>query len=428
VVTEVTVADEEAVAGAAGVIGTAGCPTVAWTGFDPFASALFDALGTQGLGDVRLVGTDAMKDERFLTETERGADGTVAVCPCVDLTTSTRIEAQRFVHDFQSASGSPPGVYAVEGWDVAGMLVDTIRSGAVDRAAVGDAIRSRGSYEGLAGPYAFRSDGELERGASRTVAYRAEGLRWLPVAGDPEAVALPVRTRGYLALGSCRTGRPFRYRREGRLTGFEVEVANRIAARLELVPIWSELRCPQALRALETGRLDAVVAPPNDLRVGTPTSRVVLALDGALVVTGPAPPGSDPAGGLDAGSTVAVVDDPVVRSWAGGALGDVGARLVVLPRGRAYDRLARGGVDAVADLEYAAWAATEHRPEHWVVGGHPTGATDVIAGSVADAEVLAAIDQALERMISSGRYALLFGAWFPGTPIPAAVGGSVDGG
>lgn len=424
---DVTLADEEVADGAVGVIATAGCATVAWTGFDPLGSALLDALGAAGMTEVRLVGSDGMKDERFLAETERGADGTVVVCPCVDLTTSTRIEAQRFVHDFQSATGSSPGVYAAEAWDVAGMVVGAIRAGALDRDTLAAALDDDAPYEGLAGRYAFRSDGELEPGASRVVAYRAEGLRWLPVASDPGAVALPVRTRGYLAVGSCRRGKPFLYRDEGRLTGFEVELTDRIAARLGLLPIWSELPCPAALRALETGRLDALVAPAAELPIGTPASRVVLALDGALVVVSPAPPQGDPADALGPDDTVAVVDDPVVRSWAANALAESGARLIELSRERAYGRLERGAVDAVADLEYAAWAAVEHRPGLWVVGGHPTDAVDVIAGSSADAEVLAAIDRALGRLFASGRYALLFGASFPGAPIPEAVGGSVGG-
>jgi ABC-type amino acid transport substrate-binding protein len=125
---------------------------------------------------------------------------------------------------------------------------------------------------------------------------------------------------------------------------------------------------------------------------------------------------------------VAVVDDPTVRAWASTSLGAGGARLVELPRDAAYSRLAAGRVQAVADLEYAAWAAIERRPGLWVVGGRATDAVDVIAGTVTGTEVLAAIDRALERLISSGRYALLFGGSFPGAPVPAAVGGPADGG
>ncbi len=424
VAADLTIAAEDAVPGAVGVIRTAGCSTVAWTGFDPLAAALVEALRADGPDGVRLVGSDAMKGERFLTDARGGADGTVVTCPCVDLTTSTKIDDQRFVHDFQSASGSPPGVYAVEAWDVASMLLDAFRRGAVDRRAIAEDLSGADPYVGLAGSYVFDADGELERASIRVIAYRAEGLRWLPVAADPGAVSLPVRTRGYLAIGSCRLGRPFRFLQQGEPAGFEVDLLDRVATRLGVVPVWSELPCDAALRALERGRLDAVVAPPGDLPIGTPASRVVLALDAALVVVGDRPPVADPASTLGPGDVVGVVDDPIVRSWVTTILGGGEVRLVPLTRERAYARLGRGSLDAVADLEFAAWAAVERRPGLWVVGGHPTGQLDVVAGSSADAEVLGAIDRALGRLIAGGRYALLFGSYFPGAPIPGSVGGS----
>jgi branched-chain amino acid transport system substrate-binding protein len=419
---DLTIAADDAVSGGVGVIRTAGCSTVAWTGFDPLASALVEAMRADGLDGVRMVGSEAMKGERFLDESH-GADGTVVTCPCVDLTTSTRIDAQRFVHDYQSAVGSPPGVFAVEGWDAASMLLEQIRAGATDRDALGDGLAEATTYEGLAGPYAFDGDGEIERGSARVIAYRAEGLRWLPVAEDQGAVGLPVRTRGYLAVGSCRVGAPFRFRRDGQPAGFEVELIDRIAARLGLVPIWSELPCADALRALDDGRLDAVLAPVGELTAGTPTSRVLLALDAAIVTGGDARPAIDPAETLGPGDTVGVVDDPAVAGWAEEALGEDGVRMRSLPRARAYTRLERGSLDAVADVEYAAWAAIERRPGLWVFGGYPTGQLDVVAGSGHATAVLAAIDRALGRMIETGRYALLFGGHFPGAPIPPSTGG-----
>jgi ABC-type amino acid transport substrate-binding protein len=426
VAADLTIEAQDAASGAADVIRTAGCSAVAWTGFDPLASALAEAMREGGLEDVRPVGSEAIKGERLLAASDGGVDGTVVTCPCVDLTTSTRIDAQRFVHDFQSAVGSPPGVFAVEAWDVASMLLDRILAGATDRDALAAGLDGA-TFDGLAGLYAFGEEGELVDGSARVVAYRAEGLRWLPVAADQGAVALPVRTRGYLAVGSCRLGAPFRYRRAGEPAGFEVELIDRVAGRLGLVPIWSELPCPEALRALDAGRLDAVLAPAGALTAGTPASRVLLALDAALVVRGDAPPPTDPAAILGPEDSVGVVEDPAVADWAAAVFEGSGARLRSLPRAEAYERLERGGIDAVADLEYAAWAATERRPGLWVSGGRPTGQLDVVAGPRQGTEVLASIDRALGRLIASGRYALLFGAYFPGAPIPASTGGSGAG-
>ena len=41
-------------------------------------------------------------------------------------------ESRRFIHDFQSRYGSPPGAFGAEGWDVGGMLL-RVPAGATDR-------------------------------------------------------------------------------------------------------------------------------------------------------------------------------------------------------------------------------------------------------------------------------------------------------
>ena len=422
---DLAIAGEDGVPAAVAAIAAAGCRTVTWTGFAPLASALLRGLVAEGI-DARFVGADALKDDRFLADSGGAADGTVVVCACVDVTTSAAIVAQRFVHDFQSAVGSSPGVAAVEGWDVAGMLLAAIVAGASDRMAVARHLSSSGTYDGLAGSYAFTVDGELDRRSSRVVAFRAEGLRWLPVGRGAGASELPVHTRGYLAVGSCRVGRPFRYRRDGRLVGFEVELISLVARRLGLTPVWSDLACDDALDAVQSGRLDAAITPRAAVTAGTPISRVTLVLDAALTVRGDLPPTSDPLDRLDGSDVVGVVREAGVEEWVGASVVATGARTVQLARDRAYARLARGSLDAVADLEYTAWASVERRPGLWVRGGYGTGEVDVIATAGTEAEVLAAIDRVLGRLMASGRYAKLFGAYFPGAPVPAATGGSGD--
>ncbi|MEO8424245.1 MAG: ABC transporter substrate-binding protein, partial [Actinomycetota bacterium] len=103
--------DEDALASVVERVGGAGCGTVAWTGFDPGATLLRTGLTESGLGSVSLVGSSAMKTESYLSETAGAGDGTIVTCACVDLGSSTRPEARRFIHDFQSRYGSPPGVF-----------------------------------------------------------------------------------------------------------------------------------------------------------------------------------------------------------------------------------------------------------------------------------------------------------------------------
>ena len=140
------------------------------------------------LGGVRFAGMDAMKTDGYLV-TADGGEGTIVVCPCVDLTTSTGSEDGRFVHDYQSEYGSPPGVYAAEGWDAGGMLVEAFGAGAVDRAEVARAIGSMATFDGLANTYRFDPGGGLDQGIDGDPCVR--GPRGEVGAGGRRAAARP---------------------------------------------------------------------------------------------------------------------------------------------------------------------------------------------------------------------------------------------
>ena len=77
---------------------------------------------------------------------------------------------------------------------------------------------------------------------------------------------------------------------------------------------------------------------------------------------------------------------------------------------------------AVADVEPDAWAAIERRRSLRVAQSVDIGAHDVFVAKGPDARVVAAIDEALSRLIRVGRYALLFTKYFPGTPVPSETG------
>ena len=128
-----------------------------------------------------LVGSSSMKTDLYLSTTDGAGDGTIVTCACVDLGSSTRPEVRRFIHDFQSRYGSPPGVFGAEGWDAGGMLLATFRAGAQDRRTVAAALSTVDGYEGLANTYRFDQDGELEPGSAQVHVFRAEGVRWDPV-------------------------------------------------------------------------------------------------------------------------------------------------------------------------------------------------------------------------------------------------------
>ncbi len=169
--------------GLAAAVEGAGCGTVVWAGSGEGAAALRLALTAAGLRAVLLVGFDEVKAGGFLEGAGAAADGTVAVCPCADLSLSTRGGPQRFVHDYQAEFASAPGPYAVEGFDVGRLLARAVAGGARDRAATAAWLEAAPSFRGLAGRYAFGRDGELRGAAASVRFFRADGGRWLPWEG-----------------------------------------------------------------------------------------------------------------------------------------------------------------------------------------------------------------------------------------------------
>jgi len=380
-------------------------------------------MAAAGLGDVALVGTSALKADAFLTATAGVAEGTIVTCGCVDLASSTDPEAGRFIHDFQSEYGTPPGPYAAEAWDAGGMLAGGFARGGGDRVALSDAL-DRAAYRGIANTYRFADDGQLDVSSAELHVFRAEGIRWVPVGERTVPAELPVGTPGYLSMAACRTGRPFAYRHAGHLEGFEVELARAIARRLRLSLSWSEPPCGVAMAQVTEGSLDAVIAASADVPQGVPTTGIALSIHGAIVATREAASGSGPfLDRLKDGDVVGVLGDRQLRSWARAAiLGTGGSLRILTDPGAAYRKLTHGRLTAVVVPEADAWAAVERRPGLAVAQGVDVGAHDVIVAKGPDAVLVAAIDAALGSLIRSGRYTLLFAKYFPGAPVPPETG------
>jgi branched-chain amino acid transport system substrate-binding protein len=174
----VIVAAPDAASGAATEIADERCGVAVWAGSVTLAEALRIALTERG-ADVVLVGGDDLKDDAYPDVVGAAGDGTVAFCPCSDLSSSTSLSAQRFIQDFQAEHGLPPAPYAAEAWDAAKMLVRALGSGATTRAEVLAFLEASGPFQGLANRYEFGPGGELTPAAAIVHAYRDRGGRWI---------------------------------------------------------------------------------------------------------------------------------------------------------------------------------------------------------------------------------------------------------
>jgi branched-chain amino acid transport system substrate-binding protein len=191
---QATLAEGEAAAGLNDVVSRlrdAGCGTVAWAGSATEGASLRLAMTEAELGEVSLVGSDLTKTDTYLTTAGTAGEGTVVSCPCADLSTSTDLRAQVFVHDYQSEFGTPPAPFAAEGWDAGGMLVAAFAGGATTREQVRAAIGATDRYAGLANDYVFGPDGELTAGSAHVAFSVDRGQRWASPRWSDRASRLP---------------------------------------------------------------------------------------------------------------------------------------------------------------------------------------------------------------------------------------------
>lgn len=172
----------EGIAGGAPKIPVPDCGIVVWTGDGGGGAAL--AISLEDGPDPRplLIGGPGLREPDFLGEAGRAAEGAVAFCSCADVSTALGLGAQRFIQDYQSEFGTPPGPYAVEAWDAAHLVIGALDIDEPSGEGLLARLASTTRFEGLGGAYAF-TGGELAEPAAAVRAYRVEGGRWTVVDG-----------------------------------------------------------------------------------------------------------------------------------------------------------------------------------------------------------------------------------------------------
>jgi hypothetical protein len=157
--------------GASAASAAGGCSAVVWVSDADGALALERTLAARG-SEVPVVLTSAGRVDRFAREAYPDARGTLAVVPCATLDVSSATEAQRFVHAYQAAHGSAPGLCGAEAYGV-GRWLEALP----DTAAVAGSLRST---ERIPTPGGALS---LAPGAARApLVEEVVGVRWLPAA------------------------------------------------------------------------------------------------------------------------------------------------------------------------------------------------------------------------------------------------------
>jgi ABC-type branched-subunit amino acid transport system substrate-binding protein len=162
------------------------CWTVVWTGDGIGGAELAVSIEDAPPPSPILIGGPGLREPDFLGEAGTAAEGVIAFCSCADVSTALGLGAQRFIQDYQSEFGTPPGPYAVEAWDAAHMLIEGLDTGGPSGEGLIARLASTPRFEGLGRAYAF-TGGELTQPADAVLVYRVKGGRWTAV----EAIADP---------------------------------------------------------------------------------------------------------------------------------------------------------------------------------------------------------------------------------------------
>jgi branched-chain amino acid transport system substrate-binding protein len=154
-----------------------GCKAVFYGGYDAEAELLRPQMVQAGLTGVTLVGGDGIKSSDYTSKAGSAGEGTIAACPCTDITKSTDPSAATFISDYTKLVGQAPGIYSAEYYDVARLYIQAFKSGATTRAAITDFL-DKVRYTGLTKSYAFLTNHEINQADVKIYIWKDVGGTW----------------------------------------------------------------------------------------------------------------------------------------------------------------------------------------------------------------------------------------------------------
>jgi branched-chain amino acid transport system substrate-binding protein len=156
-----------------------GCKAMFYGGYSPEAGPLRAQMNQQGLTNMTMVVGDGARDDTFLSAAAAAGQGTVASCPCGDITTSSDQAAKTFVSEFQAKYGasSPIAPYGADYWDIAMMYINAFKAGKTTRADITTYFHSL-NYQGISKHIQFQSNGELNAADAKIYMWKDENQQW----------------------------------------------------------------------------------------------------------------------------------------------------------------------------------------------------------------------------------------------------------
>lgn len=231
---------------------------------------------------------------------------------------------------------------------------------------------------------------------------------------------------GVLTVGSDIPFAPFEFREGGELTGFDVELVEEIAARLELTTDWRDTAFDTIFTQLAAGRYDVVasattITPEREEQVNFTIP--YYKAQQSLTINTEETPEIQSTADLGEGHTVAVQTGTTGEAWAQENLAPNGVEVRSFPEAPdTYTALEAGNVTGVIFDEPASAAEAANRPSLQVVEAIDTDEDYGFGVDPQNEDLLDAINDALQAMIDDGTYQQIYDKYFPDAPAGSVAG------
>ena len=219
-------------------------------------------------------------------------------------------------------------------------------------------------------------------------------------------------SEGVLTVGSDIPFPPFEYLEDGVETGFDVELVNEMASRLDLETNWVDTPFDTIFTQLAGGRFDVVASATTiteEREQAVNFTEPYYAAQQALTVNTEETPDIQAIEDLGSGHTVAVQSGTTGEVWARENLPE-GVEIRSFPDAPdTYTALEAGNVAGVIFDEPSALAEVQERPALEVVVVIDTGERYGFPVDPNNEELLDALNQVLQEMKDDGTYERIYG-------------------
>ena len=229
-----------------------------------------------------------------------------------------------------------------------------------------------------------------------------------PAGGGTEVTTV---APGRLTIGSDIPFPPFEFREDGKLTGFDVRLAEELAKRLELEAKWVDTSFDTIFTSLASGQFDMVASATTiteERKRQVSFTEPYYAAQQALTISTAETPDVQSVEDLEPGSVVAVQRGTTGETWARENLPE-GVETRSFPESPdTYTALEAGNVAAVLFDEPSAITEVEQREGLEIVQVIDTGERYGFPVDPRNEELLTALDEALAQVKDDGTYQRIF--------------------